>query len=119
MSSAKSIRILRHGTTRLRADSIVQNGPNPNFCEPGGVDPARGFSTCPAQGPFPCGTPVQYAAGKANLFPTEGGPAIVEIELPEEIAALGIDAGGEIRFEPGFGLKELLEAWPTISKRSL
>ena len=85
--------------------------------EPGGTDPARGFSTYPAGGPVSVGTPGQYAAGKANLFPNEGGAAIVEIEVPEDIAKLGIDAGGEIRFEPGFGLEELLEAWPTIAKR--
>ena len=33
------------------------------------------------------------------------------------IADLGIDAGGEIRFEPGFGLEELLDAWPQLTKR--
>ena len=85
--------------------------------EPGGADPARGISTCPVPGPFPYGTPESYAAGKANLFPTEGGPAIVEIEVPDDIAALAIDAGGEIRFEPGFGLEELLKGWPTITKK--
>jgi hypothetical protein len=85
--------------------------------EPGGTDPANGFSTCPVGGLVSVGTPEQYAAGKARLFPTEGGAAIVEIEMPEDIAELGIDAGGEIRFEPGFGLEELLEAWPTITKR--
>ena len=117
MPSGTNTRALRHGTTRQRADSILQNGPNAAFVEPGGIDPARGFSTSPAQGPFPYGTPEMYAAGKANLFPGEGGPAIVEIELPEHIAALGIDAGGEIRFEPGFGLEELLKEWPSIAKR--
>src|SRR5438270_10826445 len=117
MASGSIVRFLRHGTTRQRADSIMQNGPNAAFTEPGGVDPARGFSTCPAQGPFPFGTPENYAAGKANLFPNEGGPAIVETEVPEEIAVLAIDAGGEFRFEPGYGLEELLKAWPTISKR--
>src|SRR6266581_7411802 len=101
MPSGTVFRILRHGTTRQRAVSIVQNGPNTSFTEPGGADPARGFSTCPAQGPFPYGTPENYAAGKANLFPAEGGPAIVEIEVPDDIVALAIDAGGEFRFEPG------------------
>jgi hypothetical protein len=32
---------------------------------------------------------------------------------------LGIDASGEIRFEPGFGLAELMSSWPTIAKRVL
>jgi hypothetical protein len=85
--------------------------------EPGGLDAAGGFSTSPQVGPFPYGSPERYAAGKANLFPNEGGPAVVEIEVPDDIAALGINAGGEIRFEPGFGLEELMQAWPTITKR--
>jgi hypothetical protein len=110
-------RLLRHGTTRQRADSILQNGPNPNFREPGGSDSAGGFSTCPTRGPSSVGAPEQYATGKATLFPNEGGPAIVEIEVPEDVIDLAIDAGGEIRFQPGFGLEELRQAWPLITKR--
>jgi hypothetical protein len=64
-------------------------------------------------------TPGNYAAGKANLFSTEGGPAIVEIEVPGDIAALATDAGGGMRFEAGFGLAELLKNWLTINKRVL
>ena len=110
-------RTLRHGTTRERADSILQNGPDANFKEPGGPDPARGFSTYLIGGPSSVGTSEQYASGKASLFPSEGGPAIVEIEAPEDIIDLAIDAGGEIRFEPGFGLEELRQAWPNIARR--
>jgi hypothetical protein len=51
------------------------------------------------------------------IFPSEGGPAILEIEVPTSMVDLAIDAGGEIRFEPGFGLDELLAAWPEIAKR--
>lgn len=51
------------------------------------------------------------------IFPSEGGAAIVEIEVPQDIIDLAIDAGGEIRFEPGLGLDELLLAWPTLTKR--
>ena len=50
-------------------------------------------------------------------FLPEGGPAIVEIDVPAAITDLGIDAGGEVRFEPGFGLEELLQAWPELAKR--
>jgi hypothetical protein len=53
------------------------------------------------------------------LFPDEGGPAILEIEVPEEIIALGGDLLEEVRFEPGSGLEELLAAWPTLAKRIL
>jgi hypothetical protein len=59
------------------------------------------------------------AAGKAALFPDEGGPAILEIEVPEEIVALAINEIAEIRFEPGFGLEELRAAWTALAKRIL
>src|SRR2546429_664915 len=98
MSPGNRTRMLRHGTTRQRADAILRNGPDVDFMEPGGTDPARGFLTYPPGVPASVGTPEQYAAGKANLFPTEGGPAIIEIEVPDDIADLAIDAGGEIRF---------------------
>ena len=112
-------RILRHGTTRRRAESILANGPDPRFREPGGLDLAQGFSTAPPEGPFAVGTPEGYAAGKARNFPDEGGPAILEMEVPEEIVALAPDAGGEIRFAPGEGLEELRQAWHDIPKRIL
>ena len=38
-------------------------------------------------GPFPFGTPTNYALGKAGRFPSEGGPAIVEVDVPDEIVA--------------------------------
>jgi hypothetical protein len=43
----------------------------------------------------------------------------VEIEVPEETLELALDAGGDVRFEPGGGLEELLDAWPSIPKRIL
>jgi len=112
-------RILRHGTTRQRAESILKNGPDPNFREPGATifDKAVGFSTAAVEGPFPCGTPEMYAAKKANLFATEGGPAILEVEIPAEVVALAVDEGGDIRFQVDEGLEELLLVWPTLSKR--
>jgi hypothetical protein len=110
---------LRHGTTRQRAEAIRQHGPDAGFVEPGGLDRADGFSTCPAAGPYPVGSPSDYARGKARLFPNEGGPAVLEVEVPESIVRLGIDAGGEVRFQPGYGLEELLDAWPALPKRVL
>ncbi len=44
--------ILLHGTTRLRAEQIVQEGPNPRFQEPGGQACDDGFSTNLEAGPF-------------------------------------------------------------------
>jgi hypothetical protein len=119
MAPGNATRVLRHGTTRRRADSILRNGPDPNFLEPGGTDRARGFSTYPVGAHDSVGTPEAYAAGKAKQFPGEGGPKIVEIKVPEDILDLAIDAGGEIRFEPGFGLDELLQAWPDLTKRAV
>lgn len=42
---------------------------------------------------------------------------MVEVNVPDSIADLGINAGGEIRFEPGFGLDELLQEWPKLTKK--
>lgn len=117
-ASAPTLRLL-HGTTRRRAESILAFGPDPNFVEPGGTAPAEGFSTAPVHGPYPLGAPDQYAAAKAVIFPDEGGPAILEIEIPTSLAALSIRAGGEFRFEHGCGLDELLEAWPSLPKKIL
>src|SRR5437899_12205190 len=118
MSAAESLVRLRHGTTRLRAEAILRHGPDPNYKEPGGSDLAEGFSTTRVQGSYPYGSPDAIAAGKARLFPNEGGPAIVEIEVPESIVQKA-DLEGEVRFERGFGLEELLAAWPLITKRIL
>ena len=106
---------LLHGTTRLRAEHILHNGPDPNLVV--GGDTAYGLSTAPPEGPFPLGAPEDYARGKARLFPQEGGPAILEIDVPEPIVSLTVHPGGEVWFGPGFGLEELLAAWPLISKR--
>lgn len=108
---------LQHGTTRLRAGVLFRNGPDANFIEPGGGSPAGGFSTARAEGPFEWGSPMDYANGKAELFPTEGGPAILEIEVPQNIIDSAIDLKSEVRFEPGDGLEGLLEIWPNIPKR--
>jgi hypothetical protein len=65
------------------------------------------------------GTPGQYAQAKDRLYPNEGGPAILEVEVPLYIAQQAIRTPGEIRFEPGFGLEDLLAAWPTLPRRIL
>jgi len=64
----------------------------------------------------PYGSPEVVAAGKARLFPKEGGPAILEMDVPESIVRKA-DFAGEVRFHQGYGLEELLETWPTIAKR--
>lgn len=119
MTTAGQRRILWHGTTRRRAEAILRDGPDRNFTEPGSLNKAEGFSTAFREGPFAVGTPEEYAARKANLFPNEGGSVILEIEVPTEIVALASDVGGDVRFLPNWGLEELLQAWPTILKRIL
>src|ERR1700730_966335 len=96
---------LWHGTTRRRAEAILRNGPDKDFQEPGAFEKAGGFSTAPPHGPYQFGDPREFAVGKAALFADEGGPAILEIEVDEEIVALAINELTEIRFAPGFGLE--------------
>jgi hypothetical protein len=117
--------ILLHGTTRHRAEQILARGPDPNFMELGGRTRAEGFSTCLQSGPFPLGTPQEYARGKAAAFRNEGGPAIVVMEVSDDIIALAVDevffplSQGVVQFDEGAGLRELCAAWPTLPKHIL
>lgn len=113
---------LLHGTTRMRADEIVRTGPNPRFQEPGGQVCREGFSLSFAAGPFLFGSPSEHACGKAVAFPNEGGPAILEVDVPDDIIAAA-DNGwfprsqGIVQFDVGAGVEELLAAWPSLPKR--
>jgi hypothetical protein len=118
--------ILLHGTTRYRAEQILARGPDPNFIEPrSGRQGARaeGFSTCLQTGPFPLGTPQDYARAKAAKFQNEGGPAILVIDVPDDIIALATDevffplSQGVVQFDEGAGLEELIAAWPTLARQ--
>lgn len=116
--------ILLHGTTRLRAERILRLGPDPRYREPGGRASNDGFSTALEGGPFPFGTPPEYARGKAAEFPAEGGPVILVLDVPDAIvhAAAGewFPLGqGVVQFDTGAGLEELLTAWPDIAKTAL
>src|SRR5438128_2274959 len=103
--------VVLHGTTRRRAERIVADGPDPNFIEPGGMTPAEGFSTCLEQGPFPLGTPEEYARHKAAVFPGEGGPVIVKMDVPDAVIALATDetyfplSQAVVQFDEGAGLE--------------
>lgn len=113
--------VLLHGTTQQRALNIMRDGPNPNFVEPGGIGKAEGFSACLEQGPFPLGRPEDYACGKAKKFPEESGPALLAIEVPDEIIDLATNvlfprSQGFIQFDEDAGLQELRDAWPTLRK---
>jgi hypothetical protein len=121
--------ILHHETTLERALAIAANGPDPDFREPGttpNLPAAEGYSTVIGDGrPCSTGTPDEAARNKDSLFPNEGGPAIVELQVPDWIMAIlhadpiaaGLARSGEIRFEPESGLTELRTEWQNLSKR--
>lgn len=112
--------ILMHGTTRQRAERILEFGPDPRFREPGGRASDDGFSMNLESGPFHFGTPEDYARGKAKEFPTEGGPVILVVDVPEEIVLKAANewfpiSQGLVQFDSGSGLEELVAAWPELA----
>jgi hypothetical protein len=114
--------ILLHGTTRDRAERIRDHEPDPHFCEPGGTAGNEGFSMTLETGPYLFGTPEQYAVGKAQRFPGEGGPAILVVDVPDQIFQKAVNAWfplsqGLVQFDPGAGLEEQAAAWPTLPKQ--
>jgi hypothetical protein len=111
--------LLHHGTTRLRAEAIMKGGPDPDFREPGEVTTAEGFSTARPAGPFAMGDPETMARGKAVKFPRDGGPVILEIDVPDDVIRIAFEVVDEVRFLPGYGLEELLQIWPSLPMRIL
>lgn len=103
----------------------MAHGPDPDFIEPGSGTRAEGFSTCLEGGPFPVGTPEEYARRKAAAFPDEGGPAILGVDVPDDIIALATDevyfplSQGLVQFDRGAGLEELRAAWPSLAKATV
>jgi hypothetical protein len=115
--------ILLHGTTRLRAERIAADGPNPDYVEPGGGTRAESFSTYLESGPFPLHPPEKYACDKSALFPNEGGPAILALDVPDDVIALAVSeyfplTQGIVQFDEGAGLDELRAAWSTLWKET-
>jgi hypothetical protein len=113
--------ILLHGTTRRRAEQILQDGPNPRYQEPGGQPNEDGFSMNLENGPFHFGRPEDYARGKAKEYPNEGGPVILVVDVPDEIVKRAANewfplSQGLVQFDPGAGLEELTAAWPNLHK---
>jgi hypothetical protein len=119
---------LHHGTTRHRAERLQHTPPDPDFVEPGGnrYGRAEGFSAVIAgEQDVGLGSAERYARMKAANFPEEGGPVILEVEVPARIVdilrndpiANMVVNSGEVRFEPGLGLEELRQAWPNLVKR--
>src|SRR5262245_14549951 len=70
------------------------------------------------RGHSPLGRPRRLPQERPCCSRMKGGPAILEIEVPESLADLA-DIGGEVRFDRDVGLKELLAIWTAIPKRIL
>jgi len=131
---------LLHGTTLARAQSIVQRGPDIHFVEPGGVGIAENFSFTAEGTPAAVGDSLSYARGKATAFPNELGPAVVAVDVPEEVVRMaavehlslfgdlieydeGAEVselvalcGGVIQFDPGPALDSLITNWGALVK---
>jgi hypothetical protein len=131
---------LLHGTTRARAESIVQHGPDVTFVEPGGRGIAENFSFTAEGTPSAVGDPVAYAGGKATAFPNELGAAVVAVDVPDDVVRMaavehlslyaglieydeGADVGklvalcsGVVQFDPGPALDSLLARWRSFVK---
>jgi hypothetical protein len=106
-----------------RGQSILANGPDPTFREPGALpnQTAEAFSSSIPGLPrsaYATGDARAAAVGKANSFPNEGGPVVVQVEVPLGIAQQAQrPALGEVRFAPGEGLEALLAVWANLAKR--
>lgn len=116
--------ILWHGTTLRRAEQILAQGPDPLFREPGRAASDEGFSTNLKDGPLLFGHPHDYARGKSRAFPEEGGPAILEMDIPDEIIQRAVTEWfplhqGLVQFNAGSGLEELLAAWSEIANSAV
>jgi len=113
--------ILIHGTTRRRAEQILGLGPDPRYREFGGQGLEDGFSMYLESGPFHFGMPDEYARGKAQEFPSEGGAVILVLEVPDEVVLQSATewfplSQGLVQFDPGAGLEELTAVWSEVAK---
>ena len=94
-SQSSHIMILLYDTTRARAEAILEHGPDPAFQEPRGEAWEDGFSMNLESGPFLFGTPEEYAHSKVRQFPVEGGPAILMVDVPDEIVQRASTTGSQ------------------------
>lgn len=111
--------ILIHGTTRRRAEQILDLGPDPRYREPGGQATEDGFSMSLESGPFHFGRPADYARGKAREFPNEGGAVILILDVPDEVVHQSATewfplSQGLVQFDRGAGLEALTAIWSEV-----
>lgn len=131
---------LLHGTTLARAERIVQHGPDVGFVEPGGTGVAENFLFTAEGTPSDLGDSVTYARAKAAAFPNERGPAVVAVDVPDEVVRMAAVehlslfeglieydetaelsdlvalCGGVVQFDPGPALERLLGLWGALAK---
>jgi hypothetical protein len=74
-------------------------------------------------GPLLFGSVEDYARGKSREFPDEGGPVILVVDVPDDIVRKAANdwfplSQGLVQFDHGFGLEELLQAWPDLAKET-
>ena len=79
---------LLHGTDPLRAESVVRHSPDVTFVEPGGQGTAENFSFTAEGKPCAVGDSLAYARGKATAFPNELGPAVVAVDVPDDVVRM-------------------------------
>ena len=107
--------IVYHGTVRLWAESIIANGPNPDYRLPGEGQGTRceGLSCYRAEETvFAFGIPEDYAFGKEKDYPQCGGPVILTFDVPEELVERASEFG-EVRFVEET-MVELRRIWSTV-----
>ena len=117
--------ILFHGTTFYRAKLIVQKGPDLAYRQGGSQSYGSGdFSACLAHGPFKSvGCPEWYAWAKADTYKTEEGPALLIMDIPDELIALTTESGwsdpkyGFVQFDQDAGIGQLRADWHIVRKR--
>ncbi len=109
--------IYHHGTTLQRGEAIMRDGPLPDYQERHAIWAPQGFCVTAKDGPFPLGSPEDYARTKALNFPNEGGPVMLEMVIPDEIIRLCETPTGDLQFDYGYGIEELRAAWPLIQKQ--
>lgn len=67
------------------------------------------------------GSPEDYARGKAKEFPDEGGPVILEVDVPDNVVHKAVSewfplSQGLVQFDLGAGMEELLDIWSNVAK---
>lgn len=99
----------------------MQQGPDPQFREPGAEIVDAEFSLSIEAGPFLFDRPDDYARAKSDDFPDEGGPVILAVDVPDIVVEKAVSdwfplSQGLVQFDHGNGMEELLDVWTELWK---